>query len=127
MKIVAGWIAAAVGAAALILGGWQAGWWFKTQNTNREASLYRNSYGFQQSLRDQLTSNISTVVGITAQIAEPGAPAPELAAQRLAVLRMVCSQADQITGDPLPVDQQEFVSRNCYAGVVSPDSPYEVK
>lgn len=122
---VLGCILAVILLAALIFGGWQLGWWFKTQNANREAHVIRHGFSNQQTLREQVTKNIGDVLSISVQISEVDpTTGVALKAQRKAVLAIVCQEADEVTGDPLPVDQQEFVGANCQAGVVSPTSIY---
>lgn len=119
-------LATAVVVGAIVFGGWELGWWFTNHNVSRQAHLYRNSYDYQQTLRDQVTANIGTVISIGPQVAEATDPGTKkaLEAQRSAVLAIVCQEADEVTGDPLPPDQQQFVQLNCEAGVVSPSSPY---
>lgn len=55
--------------AGITLGGWQAGWWFRTQDTNREAQVYEQSYGYQQSHAAALSNQISDIGRIDVQIA----------------------------------------------------------
>jgi hypothetical protein len=99
--------------AVLTFGGWEVGWWFNTQNTNRTAHLYRSSYGNQQTLRDQITAQIGTVITFQGP-----------ASQRYAIVNIVCGDAVQVTGDPLPSDQAAFVAANCLDGVVRPGSQF---
>lgn len=112
--------------AAVVLGGWWIGWWFKGQNVNRESHLFRNSYANQQTLRDQITQNVGNVLAISTQLAEANSKNAKMAlrAQRYAVTQIVCQDADQVAGDPLPSDQGAFVKTNCEAGNVSPSSPF---
>jgi len=119
-------VLALVVTCALAFGGWEAGWWFTNQNVNRQSHVLRNSYANQQTLRDQITQNIGTVLAITSQIAEdPGAGAA-LKAQRAAVVAIVCGDAAQVVGDPLNSEQAGFIAANCLAGSVSPTSQYNV-
>lgn len=106
------------------VGGWQLNWWLRAKSVNRQAHILRSSYGNQQTLRDQITTQIGNVLTITTQIAQTPSDAQALKAQRLAVLAIVCNDADQVTGDPLPLDQQQFVQANCEAGNVNPSSIY---
>ncbi len=119
----------AVLAIALILGlaGWQAGWWFTAQNATRQYQVTQNGTGNQHTLRDQISSKLADVTGITVQLgtADPGQK-PALRAQRAAIAGIVCSDADQVTGVSLPPDQAQWVSKNCSAGVLSPGSPLYV-
>lgn len=112
-------------AAVVILGGWRAGWWFQAQNAQFGGQVNRNSYAFQQAARDRITTEIGDVFTINTQmVGTDPAQTDALKAQRKAVTAMVCRDATQITGDPLPTDQLAFISQNCTAGAVSPASPY---
>jgi len=126
--IIAGVVAFVVVVTAVVLIGWNVGWWFSTQNANRQAHLIRHGYSNQQTLREQITKNLGDVQDITTQIVELGNTDPatkaQLSAQRKAVVSIVCQNADEVTGDPLPADQAQFVSANCQYGSISPDSQY---
>ncbi len=112
----------------LVFGGWALGWWFKGENANREARVIRQGYSNQQTLREEVTRKIGDVQTISVQIAQLGTTDPAttqaLQAQRKAVVNIVCKDAEQITGDPLPADQDQFVTANCKLGSISPDSQY---
>lgn len=113
--------------AVLIVGGWQAGWWFTNQNAQRQAHLIRNGFSNQQTLREQVTQQIANVNAETVSIAQAAGNAQEitaLRAQRIATVNIACQQADQVTGDPLPADQQTWITQNCQAGSIRPGSPY---
>jgi hypothetical protein len=105
--------------AAIVLGGWQLGWWFTAQNANRQAHVIRQGYSNQQSLREQITQKIGTVEDIGVQLDQPGldpTTKAQLAAEEKAVLAIVCQDADEVTGDPFPADQAQFISANCLYG-----------
>lgn len=113
-------------AGGVILAGWAAGWWFTGQNATRQAEVTQNGYSNQTTLRQQITSQLATVTSITTQIAEAGggqSTAAPLKAQRMAVASIVCSDAAEITGTPLPADQAQWTAANCSDGSVSPQSP----
>lgn len=124
------WFWIGVGALALlsllIVGGWQAGWWFTNQNINREAHAIRNGYSNQQTLREQITAQIANVDTLTTQIAatKDANLTSALKAQRMAVAGIACQDAAGVTGDPLPAQQAQWVTVNCAAGAVRPGSPY---
>lgn len=103
-KLIGAGLLAVVVLAGLILGGWQAGWWFTQQNVNRRAHVYRQSYEAQQTLRDEITQHLSDWQGIKVQ------------SQSLAVADMICGEAAKVTGDPLPADQAAWVAANCQYG-----------
>lgn len=114
--------------AGLVVGGWQAGWWFTNQNVNRESHMIRNGFANQQTLREQITTQIGNVDTITVEIAQVSGNAAEigaLEAQRIAVVNIACQDASQVTGDPLPSQQAAWVAKNCLAGVIRPGSPYD--
>lgn len=121
--LVAG-LAIIVLAAILTLVGWRIGWWFTAQNNTRQAQLTQNGYSNQTTLRSQVTEKLSEVASMTTQVdAASGQQAADLKAQRMAIANIVCGDAAQITGVPLPADQAAWVKSNCSDGSVSPGSP----
>lgn len=110
-------IAGAVTIAALVLGLWWVGWWFTAQNTNKQAHINRSNFGYQQTLRDQITKGIGDYNQVGVDATWPGANTVALEAQQHAILNIICGEAVQVTGDPLPPDQLAFVSTNCVNGV----------
>jgi len=115
-KKVAGTAAGLVLAGGVIFGGWEAGWWFTSQNVNRQGHVIRNSYGNQQTLRDQITSKLGDVTSLDSQIAGNPSDVAQLKAQRQAIASIVCNDAEQVSGDPLPQDQAAWVGQNCEMG-----------
>ena len=119
-------VSALILVAALILGGWAAGWWFTAQNATRNAELTQNGYSNQTTLRQQVTAQLAAVETITTQIAANQSDRSLVAAldaQRMSVAGIVCSDAAEISGTPLPAPQAQWVSANCASGTVSPASP----
>lgn len=110
------------------LAAWRLGWIFAQKNADFQAHVIRHGYSNQTTLRDDLTRKIGDTNTITVQIAQVGNTNPELAgslrAQRFAVASIVCREANQVTGDALPPEQQQFVQANCLAGSVSPSSSF---
>lgn len=119
-------------AAVLILGGgftlaaWQMGWWFASHSATRQAEVTQNGYSNQTTLRQQVTTQLAAVTSLTTQLAEAGkdqSMVAALKAQRMSIGGIVCQDASQITGTPLPPQQAQWVSGNCLDGSVSPNSP----
>lgn len=102
--------------AALILGGWKAHWWLAQSSTNHQNHINRSSYGNQQTLRDEITKKLGTVTDLDSQIVSNPSNKAQLVAQRRAVANIVCSDAEQVTGDALPFDQLQWVGQNCVMG-----------
>jgi hypothetical protein len=75
---------------ALILGGWQAGWWFTNQDNNRTAHMVQNGYANQSSLISALDNDIQQLSGITGSD-------QAAVAQRIAIGNDACKAASQIT------------------------------
>lgn len=46
---------------ALIIGGWQAGWWFTAQNVNRTDKVTQQGYANQSALSAQVTAEFSDI------------------------------------------------------------------
>ena len=120
----------AVLALALILGlvGWRAGWWFAAQNATRQYQVTQNGTSNQETLRAQVTAKLADVANVTSQIAatKDSGEVAALKDQRAAIAGIVCSDAAQITGVPLPAGQAAWVKSNCSDGSVSPGSPLYV-
>jgi hypothetical protein len=122
-KIVIVTTLCALAIVGLVIGGWQAGWWFATQNANRSAHLAQHQYGRQISLLDDISTKLGTVQDITVQLGYPGADVQGLGAQRLAVAREVCHDVATLnTLTELTPDQQTWVQDNCSLGDVTPTS-----
>lgn len=118
--------------AVLVLGagvtyaGHALGWWLSAQDAVHQAENTQNGYSNQATLRQQVTAQLATVETITVQIAAAGndtSLAAALKAQRAGVAGIVCSDAAQISGTPLPAQQAQWVTVNCLDGAVSPNSP----
>jgi hypothetical protein len=113
-----------VGGITLV--GWQANWWFQSHNATRQAQNTQNGYSNQATLRAQVTTQLATVYSLTTQIAEAKGDQSLLTAlepQRMSVAGIVCADAAQVTGTPLPAQQAQWVTANCSGGTVSPNSP----
>lgn len=111
--------------AVIGVGGWRAGWWFKEQNVERQAHIYRKSYANQERLREDISEKLGTVLAIEAQVSEldPRSDTEEIAAlkaQARAVTDIACHDASQVSGDELALGQSAFVEANCQLGSVAP-------
>jgi len=112
--------------AGVVLGGWQAGWWFTQQNATRGAETIQNGYSNQSTLRAQITAQIANTETLTSQIAASSDPdlISALKAQRAGIVGIACQDAAEVTGDPLPPQQAAWVTSNCLAGAIRPGSAY---
>lgn len=98
---------------ALILIGWQAGWWFTTQNTSRTAKLIQNSQFSQSSLKTQFDGDMKALADIQAQQGQGGAIPSWLTAQAVHAGQDACSAADQITNGSLSPTDLQWVRAHC--------------
>lgn len=135
-----GFLLAAVVAIAvfglIVLVGWQAGWWFRTQDTNRQAQLDKQGIGYQLPLQTQIGDEIGQVLQINSELSgavgDQATQAPVnaqrvgvLDAQRKGTVVNICQKAAQVnSATPLSGDQAQFVADNCFAGTIKPGSPY---
>lgn len=113
----------------IVIGGWQAGWWFTVQNTNRQAHLIQQGYNFQSTLEQQISEGISNVNTVTTEIAQASGNSDyqsSLKAQRESDVATVCQQASEVTPSsvPMPLESQKFVNMNCSGGSVRSSSKY---
>jgi len=114
--------AASVLLCALILGGWQAGWWFATQNVQRQSNVIRLNYATQESYLSQVSGYIATIDGIAVQEAQAaGGQLAGLRAQALGIGNQACALVPQIS-IPLGADAG-WVRANCASGAVKVTSP----
>jgi hypothetical protein len=125
------WFWVGAGALALIAGvtyaGHAFGWWLSAQNATHQAENTQNGYANQTTLREQITSQLAEVDTLTTQIANAKGDQSLITAlkpQRMAVAGIVCGDAAEISGTPLPAQQAQWVSVNCLNGTVSPQSTY---
>ena len=110
--------------AAIVIGGWQANWWFASHNATRQNNLIQSGVSNQESQESQLVSNIGTIGTITVQMdSVSGQELADLHAERLGIARKACLNAAQLTA--IPPEEASWVSQNCLAGAVSPTSPLE--
>lgn len=121
-----------VGAGALVVlggliyAGHVFGWWLSAQDATHQSQNTQNGYSNQTTLRQQVTAQLATVTSITTQIAEAGSDQSmitALKAQRMSIAGIVCQDASEITGTPLPAGQAQWAASNCLDGSVSPKSP----
>lgn len=107
-------------AGGITVAGWQFGWWLSAQSATRQAENAQDGYANQSTLRQQVTSNFTTLTSIGVQIATAAAGDPELLpalrVQRAATANQVCADAAQVTGTPLPASQARWVTANCVDG-----------
>lgn len=102
--------------AAIVLGGWQAGWWFTTQNTSRQGQVFQASYGAQTADIQQAENLASEVASIRAEIAStsiPAAEATQLQAQASAETTQACNLIAEITSLPVPAPLASFSAASC--------------
>ena len=100
--------------AAIVIGGWQLGWWASNSATNHRAHIYEHSYGTQSAYVEQDRNLISQVTTIDVQLNDPATPAsehPSLTAQKSAIVTQACNMAHSITEPPSDIAQ--FMSAHC--------------
>lgn len=89
--------------AALAVGGWQLGWWLKSESVNRNAKIQQDSYGRQNALVEQILDDV-------AEAQDPNLPA----SQRAAITDQVCDSAAKLTGSiQLTAGAASFIAANC--------------
>ena len=115
--------------AAIVVGGWQAGWWFTSQNVNREAHVFQQGYANQSAMRDEINRKLADVNQYTVQIRNPAYKAEKVSIEqsRSYAAMLVCGDAAQLNpGTQLPPDETQFIATNCLDGSLSPNSSLNV-
>jgi hypothetical protein len=108
--------------AGVVVGAWQAGWWFQTKDIQRQSNVIRLNYATQESYLSELSQYIGTIDGIESEEAQTsGTQLADLQAQALSTGNQACALVPQLSIS-LGADQS-WVSANCQAGAVSPGSP----
>jgi hypothetical protein len=110
-KVLVG-VAAAVVVLAVIVGGYLGGWWLNTDINNRQAHLNRTTFEQQTTYRDEMVRRIQDVKAIDLQIGQSPDQAPQLQAQRRAIVDIVCRDNTHINGG-LDSSTAAFVEREC--------------
>ena len=115
--------------AAIVLGGWQLGWWFKTQNTNRDAALQQHGVGNQSAMVSEIPRKIADVQRYTLQIDNPAYAdmKHDIEQSRSYAAQIVCGDAAQLNSpSELTQADQSWVTTNCVGGELSATSKYSV-
>ena len=114
MKTFGIWLVAIIGAAAIILGGWQAGWWFTAQNADRQQQVDRTNYGAQSAYSQKLADDRATIADIGTQLANPSITPDQKTAltdQRTAITQQACQVASKLTHPT--TTESAFIAGNC--------------
>jgi len=114
---------------AVVLGGWQAGWWFTSQNANREATVQQQGVGNQSAMRSEIPQKIADVAKYTLQIDNPAYAAMkhDIEQSRSYAAQLVCGDAAQLNSlTEIAQADQTWVITNCTGGELAPSSKYAV-
>ena len=117
--------------AAVIVGGWQAGWWFTAQNATRQYQITQNGTSNQDTLRGQIDKGFQQITAEDVQVAQAKDAGNtnlvgQIRVEEAAQAGVLCSDMEQVTGVPLPADQSAWNSINCVNGTVAPGSAYYI-
>lgn len=102
--------------AGIVIGGWQLGWWLKTQTVNRNAHLYIHSFGAQvghvQDIQNDMDGINNIKVELT-QVAVASDTYSALKGQQRALTQDACNYIAMVNVDNLPTNVQQFAASNC--------------
>lgn len=112
MKVALAFVGAAILFVLVVVGGYLGGWWLQKDVNNRTAHINRTSFEQQTTYRDEMIRRIQDVRAIDVQIAENPSAAPQLNAQRIAIVNIVCRDNTHISGG-LDTDTATFVGKEC--------------
>lgn len=118
-----GILAALAVVAAVVVGGWNAGWWFTTQNTNRYDRTVQQGYANQSALSAQVTAEFSYIAKEQADEQQtPGNKSfdqPQIITQAGQICQQLPQFAPGYTIDP---QWRSWEHANCADGALSTTS-----
>jgi uncharacterized membrane protein YhiD involved in acid resistance len=113
---VTGRVVAVLGAAVLAVGVvivlYVGGFALKKDVNNRNADIQRTSYEQQTTYRDEMVRKIQEVKAMDVQIQQSPDQAPQLQAQRRAIVDIICRDNTRISGG-LDSSTAAFVHQEC--------------
>lgn len=118
-----GILAALAVAAGVVIGGWQANWWFATQNTNRTDKVIQQGYANQSALQAQVTAEFSDIA--KEQADEQQTPANKSFDQPQIITQagQICQQLPQFApGYTIDPQWRSWEHANCADGALSATS-----
>jgi len=121
-KAIGGLILGLIVIAVIVLVGWRVGWWFKEQNVERQAHIFRKGYANQERLREDAAEKLSDIRAIEVQIGELGRgesdQAQRLQAQATAITTIACHDVSQIA--EVEPELESFTATRCGLSSVAP-------
>lgn len=110
-------VAGLIVVVAVIVGGYQLGWWLTGNAVNRSAKINRQSYDVQQTYLEKARDDIALVRAIDVQIADKrnADDVDQLTAQRTATVTQTCDAISRLTtsGAGVDPDVQTFHDQEC--------------
>jgi hypothetical protein len=119
-------VIAVVAIGGLVLGGWQASWWFANHDATRNYQLTQNGVSNQDTLRTRINGDFTTFNAEVVQAQAYPSLATGIKSQEDSDGNDICGLAPQVTTIQLPAQQAQWVAANCADGALSPSSPYYV-
>lgn len=104
-KIVGSTVVVLALLAVIVVGGYQLGWWLRTQEVNRGAEIRRGSFEYQETRRDEIIRQAGTLADIDTQLTNPALTTGQtaaLTAQRRAASTQLCNLAGDVIGEVTP-------------------------
>jgi hypothetical protein len=108
-RVAVGTVVVLLVVAAVVVGGWQLGWWIKGASTNRNANIARHNDGRQIAYVAQARNLDTVLAGIDVQVRQSPDQAAVLTAQRLDIRNRFCAVANTV--DDVPSDLAADMAR----------------
>lgn len=119
-------VLAVLAIGGIVVGGWQASWWFANHNATRNYQLTQNGVSNQDTLRTRIDTDFTSLNAEIVQVKAYPALKSAVMSQEDSDGNDICSLAAQVTTIPLPPQQAQWVSANCADGSLSPSSTFYV-
>jgi hypothetical protein len=112
-----------VAGGVVTLAGWQAGWWFQAQNTNRTDRVTQQGYANQTALQAQVQNEFSEVTSLQADEKQHPADVSFDQPQILSEAGKICAQLPQFApGYSTDPQWRSWEHANCADGALSATS-----
>jgi len=116
LLVIVAFIALLAVISGVVIGGWEAGWWFRQQDTTRTTDMIRHSVSAQNSYVDDVENSLTQLKALGVQLDDPNldpAQKPGLEGEKTAIINQTCIVARKIDPSEMQPDIAQFLATDC--------------